>query len=91
MKQIAASVPTLSVYVDEHDFMLAEPEPSHVIQLTREEIVARIEQGAQRRRGMSARDLIIAYKTGSLEDPGEVADLLALSDLLSEDDPLLAA
>ena len=66
-------------------------ERDSIVELTREELVERLEQEALRRRGMSARDLLLAYRRGSLEDPGEVADLLALASLLPENDPLLAA
>lgn len=66
-------------------------EKDSILELTREEIVDRIETGARRRRGMSARDLIRAYLEGRLEDPGEVADLIVLADLLAEDDALIAA
>lgn len=59
-----------------------------VLELTRDEIVRRIERGAQRRLHMSARELVQAYRSGRLEDPGLVADLLALSSLLAESDPL---
>lgn len=60
------------------------------IELTREEIVTRLEEGAKARRGMSARELVLTYRKGLLEDPGEVADLLALASLLPEEDPLFA-
>ncbi len=66
-------------------------ERDSIVELTREELVERLEQEALRRRGMSARDLLLAYRRGTLEDPGEVADLLALASLLPENDPLLAA
>ena len=59
-----------------------------VLELTREEILDRIERGAQRRRKMCARDLIRAYRAGQLDDPGGVADLLALANLLPDDDPI---
>lgn len=62
-----------------------------VLELTREEIIRRIEEGARRRRGLSAHELLRRYRAGTLEEPGEVADLLALAHLLAEDDPLLAA
>lgn len=60
------------------------------VEMTRDEIVRVIEEGAQRRRGMSAAQLIRAYRSKQLEDPGPVADLLALAYLLREDDPLFA-
>jgi hypothetical protein len=65
-------------------------ETASILELSREEIVARIDQGAQRRRRMSARELLRKYRAGTLDEPGEVADLLALANLLAEDDPLLA-
>ena len=65
-------------------------EKDSIIELTRDELVGRLEAEARRRRGMSAQQLLLAYREGRLEDPGEVADLLALASLLSEDDPLLA-
>jgi hypothetical protein len=66
-------------------------ETAPILELSREEIVARIEQGARQRRRLSARELLRQYQAGSLDEPGEVADLLALAHLLAEDDPLLAA
>jgi len=57
-------------------------------ELTRDEIVASIDECVRRRRGMSARELLSAYRAGTLDDPGDVADLIALSDLLDEDDPV---
>ena len=65
-------------------------ESATTLEMTRDEIVARIEEGAKRRRGISASELVRSYRLGNLKDPGEVADLLALSALLSEDDPLFA-
>jgi hypothetical protein len=61
-----------------------------VLELTREEILDRLERGAQRRRGITARDLVRSYRAGTLDDPGAVADLLALAYLLPEDDPIFA-
>jgi hypothetical protein len=66
-------------------------ERDSVVELTREEIVERLEAACMRRRGVSARDLLLAYRQGRLEEPGEVADLLALASLLPEDDPLFAS
>lgn len=59
-----------------------------ILQLSRDEIERRLERGAQRRLHMSARELVEAYRAGRLEDPGAVADLLALASLLLETDPL---
>lgn len=58
--------------------------------LSRAEIVRQLEEGARRRRRMTAARLIRAYKAGRLEDPGEVLDLLALASLLEKSDPLYA-
>jgi len=63
---------------------------SEVLELTREEIIARIEEGAWQRLRMSARDLVRKYRSGQLDEPGAVADLLALSNLLPDNDPLFA-
>ncbi len=62
-----------------------------VLELTRDEIIERIEKGAQRRLGISAKELIRKYRDGKLQDPGSVADLLALANLLPDDDPLVVA
>ena len=58
------------------------------LELTRDEILAQIEDGARHRLGLSARELVRAYRAGCLEDPGSVADLLALAHLLRDDDPV---
>jgi hypothetical protein len=65
-------------------------EGAPVVELGRDEIARELEDGARERLGMSARDLVSAYKRGTLEDPSDVADLLVLSDLLHDDDPLLS-
>jgi hypothetical protein len=62
-----------------------------VLELSREEIVERIERAARARRGMSATAILRAYRHGTLEDPGAVADILVLADLLSENDPIFGA
>ncbi len=59
-----------------------------ILELTREEILKRLEDGARRRLGMSAGDMLRAYRAGALADPGRVADLLGLADLLRDDDPI---
>lgn len=61
------------------------------VELTRQEILRRLDEGAQRRRGLSAEQLIRGYRKGTLEDPCSLVDLLALADLLEDDDPLFAA
>jgi|RifCSP16_1_1023843.scaffolds.fasta_scaffold292731_1 hypothetical protein len=62
-----------------------------VLTLTREQIIAIIEREAQKRLGLSARDLFRRYARGELDDPGRVSDLVILSHLLPEDDELFAA
>jgi len=61
-----------------------------VLTLTREQIIAIIEREAQKRLGLSARELFRRYSEGLLEDPGEVSDLIVVADLLPEDDELFA-
>ena len=58
------------------------------LELTRSEIIGHIEAGARRRLRISAQDLVRRYRGGELEDPGAVADLLALANLLPENDPI---
>lgn len=59
-------------------------------EMPRDEILARLDDGARRRLGMSACEMLCAYRHGRLEDPGAVVDLLVLADLLAPDDPVLA-
>ena len=61
-----------------------------VRELAREEILAILEAGARSRLGMTAQAMLCAYRYGQLEDPGAVADLLVLADLIPPDDPVLA-
>lgn len=61
------------------------------IVMSRDEIVDVIHKGALGRRGVTAEQLLRAYRAGELSEPGEVADLLALGDLLPDDDPILTA
>jgi hypothetical protein len=61
------------------------------LRLSRDEIVAQLECGAQRRVHMSAADLVRTYREGRLPDPGRVADLLMLAHLLDERDPLFVS
>lgn len=62
-----------------------------VLKLSRKQIIDRIERGAQRRLGMSAKEFIRACEEGRIKDPGAVADLIALTHLLPEKDPLFEA
>jgi hypothetical protein len=62
-----------------------------VVELSREEIIEIIERGARARCNMSGAELVAAYREGRLEDPGEVADLLMLADLLEDDDSFFDA
>jgi hypothetical protein len=57
------------------------------IEFTTEEIREQLDREADARCGMSGTDLLAAYNDGRLEDPGAVADLLALADLLGDDVP----
>ena len=43
-----------------------------------------LDREAQRRRGISGQELLARFERGELEEPGQVADLLALADLLRE-------
>ena len=61
------------------------------LRLSRDQIVAELEAGAQRRLRMPAADLVGAYRTGRLPDPGRVADLLMLAHLLDERDELFVS
>jgi hypothetical protein len=61
------------------------------VTLTRKEIIEELERECQRRLGISAAELFRQYREGRLAEPGAVADLLILADLLPEDDALFAA
>jgi imidazolonepropionase-like amidohydrolase len=61
-----------------------------VRELSREEILTILEAGARRRLGVTAQAMLCAYRHGQLDDPGAVADLLVLADLLPPDEPALA-
>lgn len=58
--------------------------------LTRDEIVDEMERVAQHRRRLSAAEVLRQYRDGSLDDAGEIADVIVLATLLPEDDPLFA-
>ena len=54
------------------------------VELSREEILALIDQGARRRLGISCEALLENYRHGQLRNLGEVADLLVLAALLED-------
>ncbi len=59
-----------------------------VLELTRDQIVTRIERGAKQRLNLGVEDFIARYRAGRLEDSAAVADLVALAALLRDDDKL---
>jgi hypothetical protein len=63
---------------------------SAVVKLSRAQIVDSLEKGARDRTGMSARIMLRRYRQGKLTDPNGVTDLIALSNLLRKNDPILA-
>ena len=58
------------------------------IELTQEEIVERIKNGAHSRLRMSAEEMVSAFREGRIEEPGYVIDLLSLAGMLDTDHPL---
>jgi hypothetical protein len=54
------------------------------VELSPEEILSLIDRGAQRRLGISGKDLLERFHHGQLQDLGEVADLLVLATLLED-------
>jgi hypothetical protein len=56
------------------------------LEMSREQIIAEMERVAQRRRHTSAADIVRQFHTGTLDAPGELADLLVLGDLLDPED-----
>ncbi|MGH2404441.1 MAG: hypothetical protein ACRDGN_08250 [bacterium] len=61
------------------------------LQPNREDIVELLERQARQRLGRSAGEILRDYREGHLENPGDVAALLILADLLPDYDPLFAA
>jgi hypothetical protein len=60
------------------------------LELTRDEIVAEMERVAAARRGVSAAQIVADYRAGTLQDPGQVGDVLVLAGLLDPADPYFA-
>jgi hypothetical protein len=50
-----------------------------------------LDRVVRRRRALAGEDLVHRYRAGLLKDCGQIADLLALTSLLAEDDTLFAA
>ena len=65
--------------------------PGKTIELTREQIIQILEEKARERLGISAHELLIRYRQGKIENPGELADILMTADLLPEDDEIFKA
>lgn len=61
---------------------------STFLELTRDQILTRIELGSKQRLKLGAEDFVKSYRAGRLQDPAAVADLVALAALLNDDDPL---
>lgn len=61
-----------------------------VVRLTRTQIVESLDKAARARIGLSARVMLRRYRQGKLADPSRVTDLIALSNLLRKNDPILA-
>jgi hypothetical protein len=61
-----------------------------VLNLSRDETLKQIDDVARQRLCMSASEMLRDYKAGRLVNPGAVADVLVLANLLAEDDPVFA-
>ena len=64
--------------------MIAERLIERPVEWSREQIAEQIDAEARRRLGISGASLLEAYRSGKLDDPGLVADLIVLADLLEE-------
>lgn len=60
-----------------------------IVKLSRDQIIASLEKGARRRTGLSAQVMLRRYRKGRLTDPSRITDLIALSNLLHKNDPIL--
>jgi hypothetical protein len=70
--------------------LMPKTTPEGDVELSREEIVRLVDQGARSRRGISGEQLIREFRAGRLPEPCEVLDLLSLASLLAESDPYFA-
>lgn len=57
-------------------------------EISRTEIVDIIEKKSRKRLGISAKKMIERYRSGKLDNVGEVADLIVLAGALPKNDPL---
>jgi len=63
---------------------------STTLDLSRADILARLDGATKERLRIPAREFVRLYRAGKLEDLGSFADLISLIYLLPEDDPLFA-
>ena len=63
---------------------------SSVVKMSRDQILESLEKGARQRTGLSAQVMLRRYRHGRLAGPSRVTDLIALSNLLRKNDPILA-
>ena len=61
-----------------------------MLELRREQMAQQLDREARRRRALAGEELVRHYRAGLLKDCGQIADLLALTSLLAEDDTLFA-
>ena len=73
-----------------HHVISSNGDSCTIVKLSRAQIVDSLEKGARARIGLSARTMLRRYKNGRLPDPSRVTDLIALSNLLRKNDPILA-
>lgn len=66
----------------------SEAPTTTIEETSREDVIRIIDELSRRRTGMSAGQLLSAYRAGTLTLTPNVTELLAYSDLLSPDDPI---
>ncbi|GAA1921253.1 hypothetical protein GCM10009716_32290 [Streptomyces sodiiphilus] len=70
--------------------MAAVEDDPNIVPIAREEIVDRLTWAAKSRCGMTVEEVLRQHRSGKLDDPGALTDVLILLHLLPSDDPLLA-
>ena len=78
-------------HIRTHGIDTAPAENTSILELTREQMAQQLDREDRRRFAISGEDLVCCYRAGLLQDHGHVADLLALTGLLAEGNPLFAA